>query len=67
MAGASQLLCVKDFEEKAEQNLPDGLLQYYKSGAGHGHSLRFCQEAFLRYNTKICDSFDSFKNLQRFH
>jgi hypothetical protein len=61
MAGASQLLCIKDFEEKAEQNLPDGLLQYYKSGAGHGHSLRFCQEAFLRYNkNKIGSSFINF-------
>ena len=48
MAGAAQLVCIKDFEEKAEQNMPDGLLQYFKAGAGQGHSLRFCQEAFLR-------------------
>lgn len=48
MAGVAHLLCIKDFEEKAEEQLADGLLQYFKAGAGQGHSLRFCQEAFLR-------------------
>lgn len=44
----NELVCVKDFEERAFKILPKNALDYYKSGAGKEESLRNNRKAFTR-------------------
>ena len=42
------LVCVTDFEEHTKKVLPKYAFDYYKRGAGEGHTLRDNKKAFAR-------------------
>ncbi|KAK2583751.1 hypothetical protein KPH14_009664 [Odynerus spinipes] len=48
----TNLVCVEDYEKYAMNNLPPSVRDYYKSGAGEEHSLRWNREAFRRYRVR---------------
>ncbi|XP_072032431.1 2-Hydroxyacid oxidase 1-like [Amphiura filiformis] len=52
MAGTNQLVCVDDFEKKAEQLLPKFAFDYYAGGADDQQTLQDNKEAFTRFRLR---------------
>lgn len=48
----TNFVCVDDYEKYAINNLSPSVRDYYKSGAGEEHSLRWNREAFKRYRIR---------------
>lgn len=44
-----ELVCVEDFEQRADTKLEKNAKDYYKSGAGDQFSLKLNREAFKRF------------------
>lgn len=49
---SKKLLCLKDFQQYALENLPKMALGYYSSGANHEHTLRENESDFLELRIK---------------
>ena len=52
--GASEPVCISDFESHAKAFLPKAALDYYSSGANEEITLRENRLAFDRYSTNDC-------------
>lgn len=48
-----ELVCVEDFEQRADAKLEKNAKDYYKSGAGDQFSLKLNREAFKRFLIQI--------------
>lgn len=53
----SRLVCVKDFEDYAQNVLPKNAWGYYKSGAGSEQTLSLNRTAFSKYDNVLVSEF----------